>query len=113
MNRVLKQEAFDFDLRKRDPVVHQHEADFTAMTLGHMVGDECRVIRCPCCSRPCIGQERARSWRFIHNANIQSTTRRTRFEPVVYCSLDHEEIKVLRDRGVIVANRLGQILEVR
>lgn len=108
-----KQAAFDFDLEKRDPVMHFLDADFTAMQRGHMVGDECRIVRCPACSRNCIGQERARSWRFVHNARIESTTRRVRFEPLAFCNVSHEDFQALRDQGIVVCNRLGQILEIR
>jgi len=110
---TTKQTAFDFDLGKRNPVMHAHAADFTAMELGHIVGDECRVIRCPTCGEHCIAQERFHGWRFVHSAIIESTTRRVKFEPIVYCELDHEKVKALTEVGAITRNRQGQILAVK
>jgi hypothetical protein len=110
---TAKQTTLDLDLEKRNPVMHAHAADFTAMDLGHMVGDECRVIRCPACQQHCIAQERFHNWRFVHSAIIQSTTRRAKFEPVVYCELDHEKVKALAESGAIIRNREGQILAVK
>jgi hypothetical protein len=108
-----QQVSFDLDLGKRNPVMHAHAADFAAMQLGHMVGDECRVIRCPACGLHCIAQQRFHNWRFVHSAVIQSTTRRVRFEPVVFCELGHEDVKALQESGAITRNRLGQILTVK
>lgn len=110
---TAKQTALDFDYKPRNPVMHEHRADFAAMEIGVMAGDLCRVIRCPACSQNCIAQERARNWRFIHQATIQSTTKRVKFVPVIYCSLDHDDVVRLAKSGHIIRNRTGQILEVK
>lgn len=110
---TAKQTALDLDYRPRNPAVHEHQTNFTAMEIGVMAGDECRVLRCPACARNCIAVERARGWRFIHHATIQSTTRRVKFVPSVYCELDHDDIRKLTESGHIIRNRFGQILEIK
>jgi len=110
---AAKQGSFDFDFTQREPTSYEYGLDFTGMQIGHVVGDECRVIRCPKCSKNCIARENARRWTFIHEANIRTTPRRTWFEATVTCTLDHQDMQTLRDLGVVTCNRLGQILEVK
>lgn len=110
---AAKQMVLGLDTRKRDPVMHEHAVDFTQMELGHMVGDECLVLRCPSCMRRCIGQERARNWRFVHTGALQSTTRRAQLVAHDFCILEHDEIHRLTTQGAIIRNRQGQILEVK
>jgi hypothetical protein len=108
-----KQTSFGFDAGPKTPAKHEYKADFTVMFLGHMAGEECRVIKCPVCNRHCISQERAKQWRFIHRADIQSTPKATTWEPTDLCTMNHQDLQTLRDLGVVKCNRLGQILSVK
>jgi hypothetical protein len=110
---AVKQTSFDFDMSKREPVVREYKADFTAMHRGHMAGNERRIIRCPVCSRNCLGIEQAKKWKFVHQAIIQSTAKQTTWEPTDVCTMNHQDLQTLRDLGVVTCNRLGQILEVK
>ena len=113
MKAAAKQTSLDLDLAPRDPVVHKHAIDFTAMQIGHMAGNECRILRCPVCDRHCIARERAKRWEFIHQATIRSTAEQVKFESIVRCSLSHEDVRYMQSMGRITCNRLGQILEVK
>lgn len=113
MKVEAKQTSLDLDLAPRTPVVHKHPIDFTSMQIGHMAGNECRIIRCPVCDRHCIARERHHGWEFIHAASIRSTASKVKFESMVRCSLSHEHVRYMQDMGRIVRNRLGQILEVK
>lgn len=108
-----KQMALGFDTRPRIPQKHEHEVDFSRMQIGHMVGNEDRIIRCPMCARNCIVEEKPRHWQFVHRATIQSTACRVRFVPDIYCVADLDDMRALEQSKQVVRNRLGQILEVK
>jgi hypothetical protein len=110
---MSKQTSLGLDTSARNPAVHSYKTDFTVMFIGRMAGEGCRVIKCPVCSRNCIGQEYLKKWRFVHGANIQSTGSSTTWEPTDCCTMSYDAMQTLRDLGVVRCNRLGQILEVR